>query len=171
MPSPNAAGEDIHQHGQVPPLRREPDIGDVPTPDLMGLAGGELFEQMGIGSQPATRVGRAHRTLDWDLEPFLPHDPLDAFMVDDDPASPPFFRHATVAYMGGIPRRSAQSSGATVDPRFAASESNTSGPDNPASDTAIEWDSPGPASRLTTVSAGAGGPPGRDFFCGRQLQR
>ena len=100
MPSTNAAGEAIHQHGQVDPFRREPDIGDVPTPDLIGLAGGELFEQIGIGSQPATRVGRAHIAFDLDLESFLPHDPLDAFMVDGDPASPPFFRHATVAILG-----------------------------------------------------------------------
>ena len=100
MPSPNAAGEDIPQHGQVHPLRREPDIGDVPTPDLIGLTGGELFEQIGIGGQTATRVGRAHIALDLDLDPLLPHDPLDAFMVDGDPVSPQFFRHATVAILG-----------------------------------------------------------------------
>ena len=51
VPAANAAGKQIHQHSQVTPLGGQPDVGDVATPNLIGMAGDEPFDQVGIGSQ------------------------------------------------------------------------------------------------------------------------
>jgi len=41
-PAHDPAGEQVHHHGEIAPTAISPDVGDVATPDLVGLADSEL---------------------------------------------------------------------------------------------------------------------------------
>ena len=100
-PFAKGPGKQIHQHGQVAPHRGRPYAGDVATtPNLIGAAGGEPFEQVGVGGQTLVRVGSGRIALGPDQELFLLHDALDALRVDGYPSSAYFMRHEVEAIDG-----------------------------------------------------------------------
>jgi hypothetical protein len=98
VPSANATGEDVHDHGQVDKVMAEANVGDVRYPYLFGPHDLQVLDQVRIAGKVVLTVGcAAVSALGLGLDVHQPHQTLHPSVVHEPFLAPQLRGDATIA--------------------------------------------------------------------------